>query len=185
MQSYYTKTTFTNTSLVRKKKRQLRERIIFYIAGIVISIIAAFFLTRFCAFGITMHGDSMRPAVDDGQFCIASRLSYKIGSPKQNDIVVFRTGNESSSYYIQRVIGVPGDTVQIADGKILVNGEEIEKQGAEEILAGGLASSEITLGDNQYFVLGDNYNNSEDSRVSSIGNIKKENIIGKIKLRLW
>ena len=83
------------------------------------------------------------------------------------------------------MIGVPGDTVQIADGKILVNGEEIEKQGSEEILSGGLASSEITLGDNQYFVLGDNYNNSEDSRVSSIGNIKKENIIGKIKLRLW
>ena len=180
MQSYY-----TSTYMSRKRKRQMKDKVFFYLAGILISIFVAFILIRFCVFGITMRGDSMKPAVDDGQFCIASRLSYKIGSPKRDDIIVFKTDDESTSYYIKRVIGVPNDTVQITDGKILVNGKEIEQKGSEKILSSGLAGDKIVLGKDQYFVLGDNYNNSEDSRVSSIGNIKKEHIIGKIKLRLW
>lgn len=180
MQSYY-----TSTYLSRKKKRQLREKIIFYVVGILLTILVAFVLVRFCVFGITMRGDSMKPAMDDGQFCIASRLSYLIGSPKKDDIIVFKTSEEGSSYYIKRVIAVPGQTVQIVDGKILVNGKEIEMKGTETILSGGLANNKITLKKDQYFVLGDNYNNSEDSRVSSVGNVSKKNIVGKIKLKLW
>jgi signal peptidase I len=108
-----------------------------------------------------------------------------VGNPKRGDIIVFKTSDESSSYYIKRVIAVGGDTVQITDGKILVNDKEVEQKGSETILSGGLASDKITLSKNQYFVLGDNYNNSEDSRVSSIGNVSKKNIIGKIKFKLW
>ena len=168
MQSYY-----TSTYLSRKRKRQLKEKIIFYVVGILIAILAAFLLVRFCFFGITMRGDSMKPNVSDGQFCIAGR--YTIGSPKRGDIVVFQKGEEGSSYYIKRVIAVPGDSVWITDGKILVNGKEIEQKGSEK----------IKLGKEQYFVLGDNYNNSEDSRVASIGNVKRDRIIGKVILKLW
>jgi signal peptidase I len=178
-------TYYTTNYLLRKRKRQLKERIIFYVAGIIFTILLAFLLTRFCVFGITMRGDSMKTEIDDGQFCIASRLSYMVGNPKRGDIIVFKTSDESSSYYIKRVIAVGGDTVQIADGKILVNDKEVEQKGSETILSGGLASDKITLSKNQYFVLGDNYNNSEDSRVSSIGNVSKKNIIGKIKFKLW
>ena len=178
MQSYY-----TSTYLSRKRKRQLKEKIIFYVVGILIAILAAFLLVRFCFFGITMRGDSMKPNVSDGQFCIAGR--YTIGSPKRGDIVVFQKGEEGSSYYIKRVIAVPGDSVWITDGKILVNGKEIEQKGSEKILSGGLASTKIKLGKEQYFVLGDNYNNSEDSRVASIGNVKRDRIIGKVILKLW
>jgi signal peptidase I len=180
METYY-----TINYLSRKRKRQRKERIIFYIAGILIAILAAFLLTRFCVFGITMRGDSMKPAMKDGQFCVASRLSYAFSSPKKGDIIVFKTSDESSSFYIKRVVATGGDTIQIKDGKIFVNEKEVEMKGTEEILSAGLASNKITLGKDQYFVLGDNYNNSEDSRVSSIGNVRKENILGKIQLKLW
>ncbi|MDO4169877.1 MAG: signal peptidase I [Lachnospiraceae bacterium] len=180
METYY-----TINYLARKRKRQMREKIIFYVIGVLLTIVAAFFLTRFCAFGITMRGDSMKPALDDGQLCIASRLSYLIGSPKKDDIIVFKTSEEGSSYYIKRVVAVPGETVQILNGKILVNGKEVEAKGNETILSGGLANNKISLKKDQYFVLGDNYNNSEDSRVSSVGNVTKKNIVGKIKLKLW
>lgn len=180
METYY-----TINYMARKRKRQMREKIIFYVVGVLLTIFVAFFLTRFCVFGITMRGDSMKPALDDGQFCIASRLSYLIGSPKKDDMIVFKTGEEGSSYYIKRVVAVPGETVQILNGKILVNGKEVEAKGTEAILSGGLANNKILLKKDQYFVLGDNYNNSEDSRVSSVGNVTKKNIVGKIKLKLW
>mgnify|MGYP002646308128 CR=1 FL=1 len=176
MQSYY-----TSTYLSRKKKRQLREQIIFYVVGILIAVALAFLLVRFCFFGITMRGDSMKPTIKDGQFCVASHF----GSIKQDDIVVFQNGEEGSSYYMKRVIAVPGDTVWITEGKILVNEKELAPKGTEKILSGGLAGTKMKLGKNQYFVLGDNYNNSEDSRVSSVGNVTKEHIIGKIRLKLW
>lgn len=180
METFYT----INYSL-RRKKRQRKEKIMFYTIGIVIAVALAFLVIRFCAFGITMRGDSMKSTIDDGQFCVASRLSYLIGSPKQDDMIVFQNGDDSSSYYIKRVIAVPGDEVQITNGKILVNGKEVEQKGSEKILSGGLASQTIKIGKDQYFVLGDNYNNSEDSRVASVGNVNRKNILGKIKLRLW
>lgn len=180
MQSYY-----TSTYMSRKRKRQLREKIIFYIVGIVLAVLAAFLLIRFCFFGIHMRGDSMKPSIKDGQFCIASRLNYSISSPKRDDIVVFQNGEEGHSYYIKRVVAVPGDTIVIKDGEILVNGKKIDQKGSETILSGGLAGKEVKLEKDQYFVLGDNYNNSEDSRVSSVGNVMEENVIGKIILKLW
>ena len=111
---------------------------------------------------------------------------YKVTNPKQNDIIVFLpNGNEKSHYYVKRVVAVPGDTVLIQDGALYVNGElfdeEIEVASMEDA---GLAAEEITLGEDEYFVLGDNRNNSEDSRYANIGNIKKEYIIGKAWFRV-
>ena len=106
--------------------------------------------------------------------------------PKRGDIIVFLpNGNEKSHYYVKRVIGVPGDTVLIQNGAVYINGEvykeEIEAAAIEEA---GLASEEITLDSDEYFVLGDNRNNSEDSRYANIGNIKKDYIIGKAWFRV-
>lgn len=175
MSSYY-----IDTYAVRKKRRQLKNKVTFYVLGIAISILLAFILTRFFVFGIVMRGDSMKPTIENRQICISNRLSYKIGNPKRDDIIVFKASAESKIYYIKRVIAVPGDTVWIKDGKILVNNKEIKKYSDEDILSEGLATNKITLGKDQYFVLGDNYNSGEDSRVASIGNVKKENILGKV-----
>jgi signal peptidase I len=100
-------------------------------------------------------------------------------------VVFLPNGNEKSHYYVKRVIGVPGDTVLILDGVVYVNGELYEEEGeVDAILDAGIAAEEIVLGDDEYFVLGDNRNNSEDSRYANIGNIKKEYIIGKVWFRV-
>jgi signal peptidase I len=116
-----------------------------------------------------------------------NKLIYRIQEPKKYDMVVFRTeNNEENHYFIKRIVAVPGDTVVIEDGVLKVNGEELSAFPAfSEIKNPGLASEEITLGEDEYFVMGDNCNNSEDSRVASVGNIKRENMIGKVQMRLY
>ncbi|MCQ2492226.1 MAG: signal peptidase I [Lachnospiraceae bacterium] len=177
MSSYYS----YSDSFRQNQKRQLREKIIFYSVGVIASILLAFVLVRFVGFGITMKGDSMKETIQNGQHLIGVRFT----NAKQNDIIVFRNGDEDNSYYIKRVIAVPGDTVLISDEQILVNDKAVEQKGEEPIISAGLASKPITLKENQYFVLGDNYNNSVDSRVASVGNVNKDDIVGRIIFKLW
>ena len=123
----------------------------------------------------------MAPTLENRQKILINRFIYSITDPKPNDVVVFLpNGNEKSHYYVKRVIGVPGDKVQIKEGMVYVNGEPFEEAvEMPAILDAELAAEEITLGEDEYFVLGDNRNNSEDSRYANIGNIKKEYMIGK------
>ena len=123
----------------------------------------------------------MADTLSNGDQILVNRFIYKVTDPKPNDLIVFLpNGNEKSHYYVKRVIAVPGDTVQIKSGAVYVNGElfeeEVDVYAMEEE---GLESYEIKLEEDEYFVLGDNRNNSEDSRYANIGNVKKEYMIGK------
>ena len=128
----------------------------------------------------------MEPTYSVGQKFFVNRALYKIKSPKRGDVIVFKTSaSDDAALHIRRVIGLPGETVQIKEGQIYINGNVYEENGAyQEIADGGLADSAITLESGEYFVLGDNRNNSEDSRYANIGNIKKEYIIGKVWFRV-
>ena len=128
----------------------------------------------------------MSETLENGDQILVNRFMYKVIGPKANDVIVFLpNGNEKSHYYVKRVIGVPGDTVQIKNGRIYVNGTEFtEKVDVASSEDAGLAADAVTLGDDEYFVLGDNRNNSEDSRYANIGNIKKDYIIGKAWFRV-
>mgnify|MGYP003291419331 CR=1 FL=1 len=116
-----------------------------------------------------------------------NKILYKVSNPKADDVIVFLpNGNEKSHYYVRRVIGIPGDRVQIKDGAVYINGElyneKIEVAAMEET---GIAGDEIVLGEDEYFVLGDNRNGSSDSRDPSVGILKREEIIGRAWVRIW
>ena len=155
------------------------------ISAWVIQVAAVIFMAYVCVscFGVRTNvvGQAMAETLDNGDEVLINKFVYLVANPKADDVIVFLpNGNEKSHYYVRRVIGVPGDKVQIKDGAVYVNGvlhnERIEVASMEEA---GIAGEEITLKEDEYFVLGDNRNNSEDSRYANIGNIKREHIIGQ------
>lgn len=170
-----------NSKKVNSAKKEMLSMLLYI--GVV--IIAALLLNRFVIQKVQVDGQSMEPALHSQEQLILEKVSYNFVKPERFDIVVLHPpGYDKSTLYIKRVIGLPGETVQIIDGEIYINGEELEESyGKEEIGNPGIARSPITLGDDEYFVLGDNRNASEDSR--SIGVIPRENIVGKAVLRLW
>ena len=100
-------------------------------------------------------------------------------------MIVFKADDKNGNYYVKRVVGLPGEKVQIKNGRIYVNGKKTKAYSSQKILSAGLASEEITLKSEQYFVVGDNYNNSEDSRSASVGNIKRSNNVVKVGIKYW
>ena len=174
----------TGLDFNRRKKDvnfPLLKEIFSWIIEIAIVLMMAFVLVYFIGMRTSVVGQSMSETLENGDQILVNRFMYKVIGPKANDVIVFLpNGNEKSHYYVKRVIGVPGDTVQIKNGRIYVNGTEFtEKVDVASIEGAGLAADAVTLGDDEYFVLGDNRNNSEDSRYANIGNIKREYIIGK------
>lgn len=165
----------------RKINTGLLKEIGIWAGEILLVMVVAVMLVSFVGFRITVVGASMSPTLESGQEILVNRFVYKIFSPKQNDLIVFLpNGNEKSHYYVKRVIAGPGDKVQIKDGVVYVNGEKFTEEAAVSNIENALlAENEITVGEDEYFVLGDNRNNSEDSRYASIGNVKKDHIVGK------
>lgn len=157
------------------------KEVIIWILECLIVLGIAFVFVYFIGLRTSVLGQSMAPTLENRQEILINRFVYLLTDPKPNDVVVFLpNGNVKSHYYVKRVIAVPGDTVQILDGVVYVNDEVF--QDTEEfapILDAELAAEPITLGQDEYFVLGDNRNNSEDSRYANIGNVKKEYMIGK------
>ncbi len=136
-----------------------------------------------------VEGASMENTLHNGDNLIVDKLSYRFHDPERFDIIVFPFQSQDNTYYIKRIIGLPGETVQIMDdGSIYINGEKLEENYGMEVIKPetiGRAAEPIELGDDEYFVMGDNRNNSSDSRTDMVGNIKRENIIGKAWLRIW
>ena len=134
-----------------------------------------------------MSGSSMEPTLSNNDQLILDKISYRFSEPQRFDIIVFPFQYAEKTFYVKRIIGLPGETVQIdLQGNIYINGQILnEDYGKETINFAGLAVEPITLGDDEYFVMGDNRNNSSDSRDPSVGNIRRSNIIGKAWVRIW
>lgn len=164
----------------RKINVALFKEIISWTVEILIAIGIAYVMVSSFGLRTSVVGTAMEDGLKNNDQILINRFVYLLTKPKSGDVVVFRpNGNEKSHLYVRRVIGTPGDRVQIKDGAVYLNGElynDIETASIEEA---GIAAEEITLGEEEYFVLGDNRNSSEDSRFANIGNIKEEYIIGK------
>ena len=136
-----------------------------------------------------VDGSSMEPTLTNGDNLIVDKLSYRFRDPQRFDIIVFPYKHKEKTYYIKRIIGLPGETVQIDEkGDIYINGEILSESYGREIIKSeniGLAAEPIVLGEDEYFVMGDNRNNSTDSRYPQVGNIKREDIIGRAWVRIW
>ena len=172
-----------------QKKKKLNIVVIKEIFSWFFWIFASMLLAVVLVFCIGMQtsviGPSMEPSLFNGQKIFLNRLIYKVASPREGDVIVFLpNGNEKSHYYVKRVVGVPGDTLYIKNGLLYVNDEAVEEYFNDRIAEPGLLESEVTLGEDEYFVIGDNCNNSEDSRSANIGTVRKSYIIGKAWMKL-
>ena len=163
------------------------KEIISTILYILAVLLGTYLLITFVGQRTSVSGSSMEPTLSNNDQLILDKISYRFSEPKRFDIIVFPFQYKENTYYVKRVIGLPGETVQIdLEGNIYINGEIlVEDYGKEKINFPGLAVEPITLGNDEYFVMGDNRNNSSDSRDPSVGNIRRSNIIGKAWVRIW
>ncbi|HAT88423.1 MAG TPA: signal peptidase I [Roseburia sp.] len=161
--------------------RAVLEMILYFalVAGIT------FLIIHFVGQRTVVNGVSMQPTLSDGDNLIVDKLSYRFRNPDRFDIIVFPQGD--GRYFIKRIIGLPGENVRIdEDGSIYIDGEKLsESYGKEVIQDPGLAKDGIELGADEYFVLGDNRNDSMDSRMAEVGPIVGERIMGRAWLRIY
>lgn len=193
-------------------KKNVKRLAVYLALLFLLSSLTVIYLVQVTA----VTGSSMAPTLEDGQRILINKFEYGLKDPKRFDIVVFRYLYKHNQYYVKRLIGLPGETVQIKDGAVFINGEALQVidraemiqtagrtsepiqtagrasepiqaagQASEPIQAAGRASEPVLLGKDEYFVLGDNRNFSSDSREADVGNVKREQILGKAVFRLW
>ncbi len=169
-----------------EKEYSLKREIISTVLYLLAVVALTFLFVQFVGQRTHVNGDSMNVTLEDGDNLIVDKLSYRFTDPERFDIIVFPYKYQEKTYYIKRIIGMPGETVQIIDGMVYIDGEMLDETYGKEVMQySGVASDPITLGEDEYFVLGDNRNNSSDSRDPSVGNIQKDQIIGKAFIRIW
>lgn len=168
------------------KKAVLKE-VLSLSVYLLIVLILTYLVIHFVGQRTVVDGQSMESTLSDGDNLIVDKISYRFHDPKRYDIVVFPYEYRKDTYYIKRIIGTPGDSVRIdQNGNIYINEELlVEPYGKESIKDPGIASTTVHLGADEYFVLGDNRNDSLDSREASIGTVKREEIIGRAWLRIY
>ena len=181
----------------KRKKESTLKSVLDFLVFILIVVVVCFLFLHFVAVRSVVDGNSMYPTLYDGDNLIVEKVSYYFHAPERFDIIVFELSEENFQYlgqkyqkdvhYVKRIIGLPGETIQIKDGFVYINGEKLETDtyGNEIIDASrtGLADEPFVLGENEYFVMGDNRNLSQDSR--NIGPVKKKQFLGRAFVRFF
>lgn len=150
---------------------------------IAIAVILVLLIFNFVGQKTNVVGKSMEPTLSDGDQLVIDKLSYRFGDVERFDIIVFPY--EPKLYYIKRVIALPGEEVTINDGRVLVNGQAIDKEFGFDIIREYGNNLPLVVPAEEYFVMGDNRNKSSDSRYTDVGTISKEEIVGKAIVRIW
>lgn len=170
---------------MEKEKSVLRE-LVGWLVYILVIVAVTWLVVTFVGQRTRVSGQSMEITLHDGDNLIVDKISFRFRDPKRFEIIVFPYKYEENTYYIKRIMGLPGETVQVKDGYLYINGEKLEENyGIELMNSAGIAAEPIVLGEDEYFVLGDNRNHSSDSREPKVGVIKREDLLGRAWIRIW
>lgn len=172
-----------NVEFYQAEENSILKRAVQWLADIAVVLCLAWFSVYAFGTQVQISGQSMTPCLQAGDVVLMNRLSYDLGSPDRMDVVVFQREDRRAN--VKRVIGLPGETVQIRQDRIWIDGKELETEPElSRVSLAGLAENPVLLGEDEYFLLGDNRDSSEDSRFANIGNVKREQILGKVWLRV-
>ena len=168
------------------KKNGILKEVLNTSIYILFVLLVTMLIVKFVCQKTEVVGDSMESTLSDGDNLIIEKISYELGEPERFDVIVFPSEKEKI-YLIKRIIGLPGEKVYIdSDGNIYIDDELLDEHyGLETIENPGNAAFPILLGEDEYFVLGDNRNNSLDSRFGDVGNVKKDKILGRAWWQIW
>ena len=160
------------------------QSVVSWIVDIAVVIAFASYLVYCFGTKIPVVGNSMSPILNSGDVVLMNRFVYDLGKPHRFDITVFRSDDTDDEWNIKRIIGLPGETVQIKDNHIYINGLPLDTDyELQNVSIAGVAEYPVELSEEEYFVLGDNRESSEDSRFAGIGNIRRDQLLGKVWLR--
>lgn len=176
-----------------KKKRSPLSYLIEGLIYIALIITCVYIVPNYVVQRTVVSGDSMQDTLQDDESLLVDKISYRFTDPKRYDIIVFYPkGRDVEEYYVKRIYGLPGETIQIKGDDIYINGSKIDDPYAKDSMdSAGIAKEPYTLADDEYFVLGDHRSVSIDSRITpddpleGPGPVKFENIAGKVFLRIW
>ena len=170
----------------KEEKKSTGRSLIGWLLYLLVIIGLAYLIVTFVGQRTKVSGPSMQNTLHNGDNLIVDKLSYRFHDPERYDIIVFPIKFEENTFYIKRIIGLPGETVQVIDGYVYINGKKLDEHyGAEVMEDPGIAAEPIKLGDDEYFVLGDNRNHSSDSRVASVGVLTRDMLIGRAWVRIY
>ena len=169
-----------------KSKLSVLKEIFGFLIYVAVVVGITLLIITFVGQRTYVSGSSMENTLSDGDNLIVDKITYRFTDPQRFDIIVFPFQYGEKVYYIKRIIGLPGETIRVQDGEIYVDGEILEESYGREVMrSSGIAEDPIVLGEDEYFVLGDNRNDSMDSRDPSVGLIKRDHIIGRAWMRVW
>ncbi len=172
----------------KEQEPNIRKEILGWVLYIAIIVGATYLIVTFVGQRTRVSGDSMKEALHNGDNLVVDKISYRFRDPKRYEIIVFPYKYQENTFYIKRIIGLPGETVQIKDGEVYIDGELLgEEYGLEKIEEGKerIAFEPVYLGKDEYFVMGDNRNHSSDSRDPSVGVLTRDDLIGRAWVRIW
>ena len=178
------------------KKKKIKGYILEGLLYVALFLVCVFVIPNYVVQRAKVSGPSMMNTLQDEDNVLVSKISYEVHDPERFDIVVFypykgreeykNDKEKQKEHFVKRVIGLPGETIQIIGSDIYINGEKLDEHyGKDPITDGGIANEPITLGEDEYFIMGDNRAVSFDSRYEEIGPIHKDAIDGKAVLRIW
>ena len=171
----------------KERSKSMLRTILGYILYILVIIGLTWMIVTFVGQRTRVSGQSMETTLQDGDNLIVDKISYRFHDPSRYDIIVFPYKYEENTFYIKRIIGLPGETVQVKDGYTYINGKKLTSDiyGREVMDEPGIAEEPIKLGSDEYFVLGDNRNHSQDSRDPYVGVLKRSDLLGRAFIRIY